>query len=741
MKYSKLMWWEWRKAGEPGNIEDPSRRRMIEAKQQLRKEQRLEEAKQRNARIEDIMHSDNSSRTFFKLVNNQRKSSNAQLHSLNVDGKVCETDEDVREGWAAHFQKLATPLESERFDKDYKEMVDLDVAAITRLCELEDRPVLPVTEEEVRAALKKLKNNKAVDVMGLTSEHFKLGGCDLVVFLTSFLNYLISTKRVSAVLKEGTLTPIFKKGDTCDPGNYRGITVTPVLLKILEHVLNARHNEIFLSTQSRLQRGFTEGCSSINAAVILSECILESSSNKQDLWLTTLDTQKAFDVVDHHSLLRRLYLDGIHGDDWLLVKDLYTDCSSRIKWAGDLSHPINIKQGVRQGGVLSTSHYKRYNNPLLLQLEERYIGVKIGSISIPHVTVADDLALLSSMFTEMQVMVWDVEGNAGRERIFVNPSKSHTLKYPANKKKESGGDIFMYNDKIEDSTSATHLGIIRNVNGKPDIEEKINLGRKTAYSLMGSGFHGGGGLKPSQNGYIWSTFVVPRLLYGLEALSHTKKDIECLERFKCLKQIQGLPDKTANTVCLALLGILPLEVVLHKNALTTFVNMIRHKGTIESDIALRQIVMKNENDKSWFMFVRGILNLYKLPSIFQLISNTPSKSEWKRLLNNTVNQAIESSWDQDIKSKTSLKYINTDSLKVGKCHHVWSTVRNSIHDTRRAQLKCRLLTGTYILRGNRAVFNQYQVDPTCRLCLADPETRQHFVSECTFLNSERSVYI
>ena len=83
--------------------------------------------------------------------------------------------------------------------------------------------------------------------------------------------------------------------------------------------------------------------------------------------------------------------------------------------------------------------------------------------------------------------------------------------------------------------------------------------------------HGGGfswerGLKPSQNGYIWSTFVVPRLLYGLEALLIKKKDIECLERFqkRCLKQIQGLPDKTLNTICLALLGVLPLEAVLHK---------------------------------------------------------------------------------------------------------------------------------------------------------------------------------
>ena len=60
-------------------------------------------------------------------------------------------------------------------------------------------------------------------------------------------------------------------------------------------------------------------------------------------------------------------------------------------------------------------------------------------------------------------------------------------------------------------------------------------------------------MKALQNGYIWSTFVVPRLFYGLEALLLSKKDIECLERFQrqCLKQIQGLPDKTANTAFLS----------------------------------------------------------------------------------------------------------------------------------------------------------------------------------------------
>ena len=117
------------------------------------------------------------------------------------------------------------------------------------------------------------------------------------------------------------------------------------------------------------------------------------------------------------------------------------------------------------------------------------------------------------------------------------------------------------------------------------------------------------GLKPSQNGYIWSTFVVPRLLYGLESILLSKKDVECLEKFqrKCLKQIQGLP-KLPIQYLLHFWGSC-LFAVVHKNALTTFLNMIRLKGSIENDIALRQILMKDVKDKSWFMFVREILHM------------------------------------------------------------------------------------------------------------------------------------
>ena len=46
--------------------------------------------------------------------------------------------------------------------------MDLDVKAIEQLCKEENSPVDPVTEAEVKAALKRLNNNKAADIMDLT---------------------------------------------------------------------------------------------------------------------------------------------------------------------------------------------------------------------------------------------------------------------------------------------------------------------------------------------------------------------------------------------------------------------------------------------------------------------------------------------------------------------------------------------------------------------------------------------
>ena len=41
---------------------------------------------------------------------------------------------------------------------------------------------------------------------------------------------------------------------------------------------------------------------------------------------------------------------------------------------------------------------------------------------------------------------------------------------------------------------------------------------------------------------------------------------------------------------------------------------------------------------------------------------------------------------EDIKTKSSLRYINPGSVSVGVGHHVWSLVHDNIHDSGRAQI-------------------------------------------------------
>ena len=110
-------------------------------------------------------------------------------------------------------------------------------------------------------------------------------------------------------------------------------------------------------------------------------------------------------------------------------------------------------------------------------------------------------------------------------------------------------------------------------------------------------------------------------------------------------------------------------------------------------------------------------------------------------MKNKVHQTIEQQWRGDIETKSSLNYLNPDALRAGKVHQVYAFVRNNVHDVRRAEVKARLLTGTYTLQSNRAKFNQFNVSPICQLCNKHPETREHFLTSCESLKNIRTLYI
>ena len=162
---------------------------------------------------------------------------------------------------------------------------------------------------------------------------------------------------------------------------------------------------------------------------------------------------------------------------------------------------------------------------------------------------------------------------------------------------------------------------------------------------------------------------------------------------------------------------------------------------MEYKLALRQLSIKSVKSNSWFMKIHSILDKYNLPSAYGILLNPPTKQEWKKLVMKSFTQYWEKQWQNEHSTKTSLKYLNIKSCKMGAAHPIWESVSNNAREVRRATIKAKLVTGTYVLQSNRAVFNQYEVDGTCQLCSNGVENRTHFLVMCRALNSAREPHL
>ncbi|CAG2221649.1 unnamed protein product [Mytilus edulis] len=630
-----------------GKIKDPENniyQQRLRTKKEFRRQVRIENAKVKDTEKQRIMETrTKDTKLFHQLVKINRKNRGNAIMDLHV-GDICMSGEqNVMEGFKQHFRNLATPEESTVLEnRQYHQQVEYEIGLITEM--VKDKNIPPATLEELQKAIKSINKGKSADIYGITVEHILHAGKNLEMLLLNLINIIFKEGKVPDMLKEGLLTPVFKnKGEKNMATNYRGITVLPVLNKVIETIVKLRINPAVLITQNVTQRGFTAGSGPANAALPVEEIYREAKDNNQEYELVLLDAKSAFDVVIHSHLMKRLYHAGIDDKHWTIIQT-------------KKSVAINIKP---------------------------------------------------------------------------KPTKKETLL-----------EEYTLNEAIMPRVdSAMHLGIIRTNSMKQNIianiEENIKKSRRSAYALLGSGFHGENGLDMETIIHLFKIYILPVLLYGMDLLTPQSLDLEKLEKFqkKMLKQLMSLPTNTPDPAINILTGILPVEAQIHLKVMTLFINVCTQPNeSLEKQLARRQLCIKSMNSNSWFIEVKTIMLKYDLGNASEWLDIQMKKDE----LLNKAKKGISAYWIERITSLaklyTGLRYLNSDIFMPGKIHPILRIKHQSPRDSKRVPTKIKLLTGTYILQPLRYKIYKEGTEDHCIACECKEETLEHLLIECEAWN-------
>ena len=123
--------------------------------------------------------------------------------------------------------------------------------------------------DEVKSALKRMKNGKAAGEDLIPAEILKNVGEEGVSWITEIFNKCWNEGKTPEEWNKSIVCPIFKKGDKTNCKNYRGIALMPHIAKVYERVLECRLREKVESKLDEWQHGFLPGRSTIDLVFAL----------------------------------------------------------------------------------------------------------------------------------------------------------------------------------------------------------------------------------------------------------------------------------------------------------------------------------------------------------------------------------------------------------------------------------------------------------------------------------------
>ena len=227
------------------------------------------------------------------------------IPTLQTNGQIITNDRDKANTLNNHFSSVFTQ----------------EIYPIPKLFPsvYSDIPFLEIGIDGVVKQLKNINQNKATGPDELPARVLKETAAEIA---TPIFQQSYNTSKLPDDWLQALVTPIHKKSLKSDPANYRPISLTCILCKVMEHIILSnmwkhlhKHNILL-----HFQHGFQSGLSCESQLIETVHDWITAMDNKSQIDAIPLDFAKAFDKVPHKRLLSKLAFYGITGNTKKLDK-------------------------------------------------------------------------------------------------------------------------------------------------------------------------------------------------------------------------------------------------------------------------------------------------------------------------------------------------------------------------------------------------------------------------------------